>query len=204
MEGDQEFVDYYELLQVTPSCPVDILSKAYRHLASKYHPDHPETADRDKFQKITEGYAILRDPEKRASYDRDHRVKANASFYKIPSREEIEAGSQSAIQDADTHENILFFLYKRRREHAAQPGVIAYYVQEMIGCCDESFEFHVWYLKSKGFVEVTEQGTLAITIEGVDHVISHSRSSAAAKLLNAPLARSGTPLGEMDQQDAAR
>ena len=50
-------------------------------------------------------------------------------------------------------------------------------------CSDESFEFHVWYLKSKGYLEITEQSELAITIDGVDHVIAMSRTIEERKLL---------------------
>ena len=39
------------------------------------------------------------------------------------------------------------------------------------------------YGQQKGYVVLTEQGTLAITIQGVDHVISLSRSTKAEKLL---------------------
>jgi curved DNA-binding protein len=52
-----------------------------------------------------------------------------------------------------------------------------------LNCSDDTFEFHKWYLKEKGFIVVTEHGTLAITIEGIDHVISISRSTRAEKLL---------------------
>ena len=50
-------------------------------------------------------------------------------------------------------------------------------------CSDENFEFYIWYLKAKNFIEITEQGTLEITIQGVDHVISTSRATKAEKLL---------------------
>ena len=43
--------------------------------------------------------------------------------------------------------------------------------------------FAMKYLKQKGFIEVTEHGTVAITVEGIDHVISLSRTTAAEKLL---------------------
>jgi curved DNA-binding protein len=79
------------------------------------------------------------------------------------------------------------FLYKKRREQAQSAGVVGFYLQELVNCSDEHFEFHKWYLKEKGFVSITEQGTLAITIQGIDHVISMSRSTNAEKLL---LARS--------------
>ena len=53
----------------------------------------------------------------------------------------------------------------------------------MLQCSHEHFEFHKWYLKEKGYIVLTEQGTLAITIQGIDHVISLSRTSKAEKLL---------------------
>jgi curved DNA-binding protein len=38
-------------------------------------------------------------------------------------------------------------------------------------------------LKEKGFITLSEQGTLEITVQGVDHIISTSRTTRAAKLL---------------------
>ena len=34
----------------------------------------------------------------------------------------------------------------------------------------ELIEFHLWYLKEKGWMKRTENGTLEITVAGVDHV----------------------------------
>jgi curved DNA-binding protein len=75
------------------------------------------------------------------------------------------------------------YLYKKRREDAKNAGVVGFYLQQMLNCSDEHFEFHKWYLKEKGFIVLTEHGTLAITIQGVDHVISLSRTAKAEKLL---------------------
>ena len=58
-----------------------------------------------------------------------------------------------------------------------------FYLQEMLKCSDEHFEFHKLYLREKCFIEATEHGTLAITIQGIDHVISMSRTTTAEKLL---------------------
>ena len=183
MENGHEFVDYYDLMQVHPKCDAKVLESAYRHFAKMYHPDHRETADVDKFSQLTEAYKVLRDPERRAEYDRSYNKKSRKTFSHFPSEMELEVDASAALRDAEVHERILFSLYKRRREHAHDAGVVAWLLQEMLDCADDSFEFHVWYLKSKGFIEVTEQGTLAITIQGVDHVISMSRSGFAEKLL---------------------
>jgi curved DNA-binding protein len=88
-----------------------------------------------------------------------------------------------AVTDAEAHESILRALYKYRRENAENLGVLAFYIKEFLKCPADIFEFHVWYLKSKGYIERTEQGTLAITVQGVDHVITLSRTSIDEQLL---------------------
>ena len=183
MEGVEPFVDYYAVLQVTHTCDAPMLEKAYRHFAQMYHPDHAETSDVDKFQAVTEAYAVLRDANKRAEYDQEYRRLGKGTVHTFPVDEGARIDEKDAVADAEVHEKMLFFLYRRRREYPDEPGVLAYHVQGLTKCSDESFDFHTWYLKSKGFLEVTEQGTLAITIEGVDHVIAMSRAVEERKLL---------------------
>ncbi len=64
--------DYYELLGVNRDATAEEMKKAYRKLAVKYHPDkNPgDAAAEAKFKEISEAYDILKDPDKRAAYDR--------------------------------------------------------------------------------------------------------------------------------------
>jgi molecular chaperone DnaJ len=64
--------DYYELLGVSKSATADELKKAYRKLAMKHHPDkNPDDKNAEKkFKEISEAYEALKDPQKRAAYDR--------------------------------------------------------------------------------------------------------------------------------------
>lgn len=65
-------VDFYELLEVDRTADGATLKSAYRKLAMKYHPDkNGGCADSEaKFKAVSEAYAVLNDPQKRAAYDR--------------------------------------------------------------------------------------------------------------------------------------
>ncbi len=183
MTGSQPFIDYYNTLQVNPDCDAKTLESAYRYLAKMYHPDRTDTADTTKFNEVIAAYRVLRNPNQRAKYDLLHFQNNGADWSEFPSGSEGQIDEKPALNDADAHARILMFLYKKRREDAQDAGVAGFYLQDMLNCSDEHFEFHKWYLKEKGFIVLTEQGTLAITIEGVDHVISMSRTTRAEKLL---------------------
>lgn len=66
-----QFKDYYQTLGVSRDVSEEDLKKAYRRLARKYHPDVSKEADAEThFKGINEAYEVLKDPEKRAVYDR--------------------------------------------------------------------------------------------------------------------------------------
>ncbi len=64
--------DYYEVLGVSRDAAADVIKKAYRKMAIKYHPDkNPDNKEaEDKFKEAAEAYEVLSDPDKRAKYDR--------------------------------------------------------------------------------------------------------------------------------------
>jgi molecular chaperone DnaJ len=64
--------DYYELLGVDKNVDEGTLKKAFRKAAMKYHPDrNPGDKEAEqKFKEMGEAYDVLKDPEKRAAYDR--------------------------------------------------------------------------------------------------------------------------------------
>ena len=65
-------VDFYDLLEVQRDCDGATLKSSYRKLAMKYHPDrNPGDAEAEaKFKAISVAYDCLKDPQKRAAYDR--------------------------------------------------------------------------------------------------------------------------------------
>src|ERR1700736_4711737 len=64
--------DYYEVLEVERGADDDTIKRSYRRLAMQYHPDRNQGDKEaaDKFRECAEAFEVLRDPEKRARYDR--------------------------------------------------------------------------------------------------------------------------------------
>ncbi|MEK6542323.1 MAG: molecular chaperone DnaJ [Pseudomonadota bacterium] len=65
-------IDYYELLEVERTADDATIKIAYRKLAMRFHPDKNPGCDEseNKFKSISEAYDVLKDPQKRAAYDR--------------------------------------------------------------------------------------------------------------------------------------
>ncbi|MBA3521535.1 MAG: molecular chaperone DnaJ [Gemmatimonadales bacterium] len=63
--------DFYILLGVSRDASETDIKKAYRKLAMEHHPDRNSAPEAEaRFKEITEAYEVLRDPQKRAAYDR--------------------------------------------------------------------------------------------------------------------------------------
>ncbi len=64
--------DYYELLGVPRAADEAAIKAAYRRLAKEHHPDHKNGCKESeaRFKAINEAYDVLKDPQKRAAYDR--------------------------------------------------------------------------------------------------------------------------------------
>src|SRR5579872_820023 len=64
--------DYYEVLGVEREASAEQIKEAYKKLANANHPDRNpgDEAAVTRFKEVSEAFKILKDPEKRARYDR--------------------------------------------------------------------------------------------------------------------------------------
>jgi len=74
---DRHF-DYYDILEVSPKASIEVIERAYKVLAKRYHPDTAadsmSRAEADEMmKKLNEAYEVLSDPDLRAKYDQQRR-----------------------------------------------------------------------------------------------------------------------------------
>jgi hypothetical protein len=191
-----EFVDYYELLQLSPNADSETIERIFRHLAKKFHPDNVDFADNDHFVQIVEAHRTLIDPETRAGYDVRYQDYWNRKW-----RLAAEASDGSALgNDQVTRERLLSLLYVQRRRNMKSPGLGEHEMAHLLGTPPELVEFHLWYLKAKGWVERLETGHLGITALGVDQAEQHQLLLRPDRLLEAPDSANADAEGRQDKR----
>ena len=190
----RSFVDYYEILQLSPNATAETVERVYRLLAKRYHPDNLTTGDSARFADVLEAYEVLSDPAARAAYDvryDDNRGQAWKIF------DQSSAGDRQA-EDRRLFNGILSLLYVARRRDPRAGGLGPLYLEKMLGCPEQHLEFPLWYLRQRGWIETLDTGQLAITVMGIDKLsdqdlsLPHDRLLTASSLDAAP-APDGTP-----------
>jgi curved DNA-binding protein CbpA len=174
-----EFIDYYEILELSPNANSGTIERMFRYLAQRYHPDNRDTGDRLRFDLVVEAHDTLRDPVKRAYYD--IKYKSHSTFqWKLMS----DANDSKRIErDGDIQNKVLSILYVKCRQDVSNPGIGDVELERLLGCPAEHLKFHLWYLKERGWIGRTENGMLAITVEGVDRTGSEYHHETNRKLL---------------------
>jgi len=73
-------IDLYDILGIAPSSSTEEVHAVFRSLAHELHPDHnPSPEAEERFAEVAKAYAVLRDPEQRAQYDRMRGARAKAA-----------------------------------------------------------------------------------------------------------------------------
>ena len=164
--NNEHFPDYYEDLQISPNADSETIDRVFRLLAKRYHPDNKDTGNADAFNKIFSAYKALSDATQRASYDAQYES-VRVKKWKEP---ETASFSKSIEDDERLRKRILSILYVERRNDAGSSGVGLWRIEQLIGMPEKILEFHVWYMKEKGWIQRTDTGGYAITAAGVDAV----------------------------------
>jgi len=180
--GKETFTNYYEALQVSPSADREMIDRAFRLLAKRYHPDNKVTGNPGKFKFLVEAYRVLSDPEKRAAYNNQNKTinayQDNILFNTPQSRDPEE--------ERKINQLILFIYYLARKRDAMKPGVGTVELEKLTGLPEKKLNFHIWYLKEKGWLQRIETGEFAITANGVDEVVEKELALKKDRLLPPP------------------
>lgn len=101
--------DLYQVLGLTAQCDATDIRRRYKLLAQTHHPD--KGGDPEQFHKIQQAYDVLRDPGRRAAYDKDGTVDRKPSLEQKVTKSLMELFSEMLA--AGTHEDIILCARKR-------------------------------------------------------------------------------------------
>jgi len=175
-------VDHYEALQISPNADPDMIHRVYRLLAQRFHPDNKETGDDVQFRTVTEAYAVLSDPARRAQYD-------VAYHERRQDRWRLVATGTQADNDFELEQivrlTLLEVLYTRKRTERDDRGLYILDLESMLGRPREHLEFTVWFLAQKNLIKRTDDSRLLITADGVEYLEQNYRGVIQRKRLEA-------------------
>jgi DnaJ domain/PilZ domain len=181
-EEAEAFVDYYELLQISPNADPETIHRVFRIMASRYHPDNKETGDNEKFLLLTKAYAVLSDPARRASYDNVHRNQ-RAQPLPVFGLKEFAEGLEGEV---NRRLGVLSLLYNRRRTNPENPGISLLDFEAVMSFPREHLEFAIWFLREKQYIRTGNNSDYYISAVGVEYLESEVPSKGVlSKLLHA-------------------
>jgi hypothetical protein len=175
-----EFVDHYEVLQLSQSADFETIERVYRLLAKRFHPDNQASGDEERFRAVRTAYEVLVDPERRAEYD--VRFDQNTNLHWQIFEQDTALGNRD--DDQRIFSGVLSLLYAARRQDPELGGLGSLHLERMLGVPREHLEFPLWYLKKKGLIEILHNGQLAITIDGIDQLTAKGMPLPDDRLLS--------------------
>lgn len=165
--GNFELPDHYEVLQVSPRADQETISRVFRLLAKRYHPDNVESGDADRFKQVMQAFDVLSQPATRAEYDAGYE-QLRENRWRIFDQK---TSASDVAADRRIRVAILSVLYTARRNDAERGGMGTVELERLLGCPEQHMKFHTWYLRENGWIHRLESGMLAITASGVDRVL---------------------------------
>jgi curved DNA-binding protein len=158
--------DYYEFLQISPNADTDTIHRVYRFLATRLHPDNPESGDPEMFHVLKTAYDVLSNPVKRADYDA---TRKQESAQPVPLSTTVDF-MDSLDGELNRRLAVLAVLYYRRRTKPNMPEVPLAEIELRMGFPRDYLDFTTWYLVKKGYVSRADNGEFTLSADGVDFV----------------------------------
>ena len=198
MGSDETFVDYYELMQISPNAEPGTVQRVFRMLAARYHPDNPQTGDMDRFLLLNRAYRILIDPGSRAKFDAELQLRRSTPIG-VFNLKEFTVGIDG---ESNRRMGLLCLLYNRRRTDPDRPGVSLLELEAMMNIAREHLMFTIWYLKEKDLIRQDQNSDFVISYLGADHVEERLPSHKILyKLLKAAESGVSRECGQVDAQE---
>ena len=174
--------DHYETLQISCKADAQTIHRVYRMMASRFHPDNPETGDVEQFLRMKRAYAVLSDATRRMEYDAMLENDRYAGPRQIFALKDFVTGVKA---EANRRLGVLSLLYNHRQTNPDHPGLSLLDLEREMGFPREYLTFTMWYLLAKDFVGLADNSDYALTAAGVDYVERKAgRNAIVAKLLN--------------------
>jgi curved DNA-binding protein len=161
--GKEDFLDYYEILQVSPNAQLDTIHRVYRILAQQLHPDNPDTGNEALFRSLSEAYQTLSDPERRAAYDVQHK-----HYKKLCWQIFGQNGVQGVEAERRRRGGVLAALYRARIANPQNGSMTLKELEDLLACPKEHLEFAIWFLKELQHIQRADNGRYQITVKGVE------------------------------------
>ena len=189
MRTPDDFIDYYEVLQISPKADIETIHRVFRMQAARFHPDNKQTGNADRFMLLSRIYETLVDPKRREQYDIRRRMREPGSI-PVFGLAEFVAGIEGEI---NRRLGVLCLLYKRRRSNPDHPSLSLLQLEFLMDFPREHLMFTVGYLREKDLIRIVENSDFQITAEGVDSLEAGVRGKQIFQhLLEAPLSISGS------------
>jgi len=166
MKSKTEFIDYYDLMQISPKAEPETIKRVYKLLVSQLHPDNAETGNAERFLLLRQAFETLSDPRRREAFDAERAAHARQDMPPVDP-----AGFAKGV-DAELGRRvaILSLLYRQRQTNPARQGLSLLELEQMTRCAPEKVSFTTWYLQSKHYVGIADNSDFVITPAGIDYV----------------------------------
>ena len=199
--SSKEFVDYYDLLMVSPQADRAMIEWAVRLLAARFGKKNGRYVDEERYNEVREAYRTLVDPQKREAYDKLRVQKigaggsAGANGSPIPAaaaqlpapavklapgarrnaddiRTVLTATVDDVVVERRKRQGVMSALYDIMVRRPRNPELGRAEIARSAGVSNDELEATLWYLRERELLKTTNQGLYAITSVGVDWVES--------------------------------